>query len=289
MPKAKQQKKSKKTKASSSKGSDGKVEAFVNSLQLNEMWEEFHNAFNSNGTPRYKTVWSFISKYTKVEKHRDILYWMLGPKVVIKPGEVAKYNLDQYDWEDKRQRGYWFLDQNVQNLKQDIHAKAIAYQAIKEAGKVNVDTIAMLNKLLMQLEVEFGGRLFLPELSVKENAMRATLYMQLVEKITTISNQAQLMFAKTQGMDLERLDQFFAMFGSAMGRTAATLMGAPQDDSGDNASGHHLTMKTQFAKVLDMVTNKAAEYNLPVPDDIAAAIKATTVEEPAKKKSAKPN
>lgn len=262
-----------------------KIEDFVNSLQLNEMWEEYAHGFNSNGTPKYKTVWSYISKFTKVPRERDILYWMLGPKVILEDEQIPKYKLEQYDWEARRQQGFWYSSKNIETLKSDISRKASAYESVKQAGKVNVDTIAMLNGLLRQLDEEFGGRLFLPDLSMKENTLRAQLYMMLVEKITTISNQAQLMYARTQGLDLERLDQFFSMFGTSMGRTASMLMG--QTLEADSSGINPLTK--QYAKVVEMVTAKASEYDLPIPDDIAAAIQEVQQEVVQEKKSRKVN
>jgi hypothetical protein len=274
MPKVKEKKKSKIAKATAKLD---KLETFVDALDLQSMWEDFCNTFNDNGTQTYKTIWAYISKFTKDAKHRDILYWMLGPAVDIKPGEVGKYKLDQYDWETKRKNGYWYEDSNIKELQAQIHHKASAYDSIREAGKVNVGTITMLHKLLQQLEDEFGGRLFLPKLSMKENAFRATLYMQLLERITNISRDAQLMYAKTQGLDLNQLDAFFQMFGNQMGKTANMLMGqkAELEDVGDN----HL--KKTFGQAISMVMSKAQEFDMPLPDDLAAAIKET--QEPKKK------
>lgn len=268
--KIKQKKASRGSKPTGSSKED-KLEAFVDSLDLMTMWESFAHSFNSNGTTKYKTVWSYISSYTKNTKDREVLYWLLGPKVDIGDNERPKFKLVQYDWEEKRKKGFWYSSENIETLTADIHRKASAYESVRQAGKVNVDIIVMLNGLLKQLEDEFGGRLFLPDLSMKENTMRAQLYMGLVEKITTISNQAQLMYARSQGMDLERLDEFYSMFGTAMGKTAATLMGTKQEELGDGKGSHHL--QSMFSKVVEMTTSKALEYAMPLPNDLAAAIK----------------
>lgn len=275
MPKAKLKKN--KTKANVSKSVDKDV-AYIDSLDLNSMWEDFANSFNENGTPSYKTVWSYISKFTKVAKHRDILYWLLGPKVEIKEGYKPKFKFDQYDWEQKRKNGFWYSSQNIESLKNDIHHKASAYESVRQAGKVNVDTIARLNNLLTQLEDEFGGRLFLPKLSQKENGFRAQLYMQLLDKITDLSHKAQLMYAKTQGLDLERLDEFFQLFGNQMGKTAASLMGTQLTAVED---GVNHGQKRMFDQVVNMVMTKATEFDMPLPSDLASAIKDSV--EPKKK------
>ena len=255
-----------------------KLAAYVDSLDFNAMWESFANSFNENGTPRYRTVWSFITKQTKDAKERDILYWMLGPRVEIEKGQKPKYSLEQYDWEDKRQKGFWFSSKNIENLKTDIHNKASAYESVRQAGRVNVDTIAMLNNLLRQLETEFGGRILLPNLTTKENMLRANLYMNLLERITKLSTDAQLMYAKSQGLDLENLDAFFQLFGAQMGKTAATLMGQ-KAELADKTN----PLQAQFSKVVEMVTTKATEFSLPLPDNLAQAIKETSESKSSKK------
>lgn len=270
-----------KQKKLSKKKSVSKDLDYVNSLDLVNMYEEFTQSFNDNGTPKYKTIWSYITAFTKDAKKRDILYWLLGPKVTIEKGQIAKYDLDQYDWESKRRNGFWFTSDNIENLKQDIHSKASAYASVKEAGKVNLDTIAVLNGLLKQVLDEFGGGIFLSKLSIKENAFRAQLLLQLIEKITSISNNAQLMYARTQGLDLERLDQFFQLFGTSMGRTAALLMGNQLESSEDDKNNQ---LQKQFSQVVKMVTQKSTEYELPIPTDIADAIKIVEAENTKPKK-----
>lgn len=267
--------KTKQKNKSSTKKNIDKDAVYVNSLDLMEMWEAFSHSFNDNGTPKFKTIWSYISKFTKDKKQRDILYWMLGPPVVLEKGQVARYKFDQYDWETKRKNGFWYSSGNIEKLKSDIHNKASAYASVKEAGKVNLDTITVLNSLLKQVLDEFGGSLFLSNLKMKENAFRAQLLLQLIEKITSISNNAQLMYAKTQGLDLERLDQFFSMFGSSMGKQAALLMGN-EVEGNEDTGGHQL--QKQFAQVVKMVAQKSTEYQLPVPTDIVDAINSVEAE-----------
>jgi hypothetical protein len=259
-----------------------KKQAYVDALDLNQLWEDFANSFNKNGTPEFKTAWSFVCKKTKIDWQRKVLYWLIGPAVVVEKGQRPEFNLPQYDWEEKRKKGFWYSSGNIEALKQDINSKASAYEAVRQAGKVNVTTIVRLNNLLEQLEDEFGGRLMLPGLSMKENALRAQLYMNLVTQVINLSSNAQLMYARTQGLDLERLDAFFAMFGNQMGRTAAMLMGSSTADQGAENP-----LRSQFEKVVNLVTNKATEFNLPLPNDLAAAIKETTVEAKIQKK--KPN
>ena len=76
------------------------------------------------------------------------------------------------------------------------------------------------------------------------------------------------------------------MFGPQMGKSAAHLMGNTIDAVKDE-DGHH-QLEKQFAKVVQMVTNKSTEYDLEVPVNITDAIK--EVEEASKpQKKAKVN
>lgn len=254
-------------------------QAYFDELDLNQLWEDFANSFNKNGTPEFKTAWSFVCKKTKIDWQRKVLYWVVGPAVVVEKGQRPEFNLPQFDWEEKRKKGFWYSSESIEALRHDINAKASAYEAVRQAGKVNVTTIARLDGLLKQLEDEFGGRIMLPNLSMKENSMRAQLYMTLVSQIVNLSSNAQLMFARTQGLDLERLDTFFQMFGSQMGKTAAMLMG---NTAVAETTEHPL--RKQFEQVVNLVTNKATEFGLPLPNDLAAAIKETTVEAKIQKK-----
>jgi hypothetical protein len=70
-----------------------------------------------------------------------------------------------------------------------------------------------------------------------------------------------------------------------MGRTASMLMG--QTLEADSSGINPLTK--QYAKVVEMVTAKASEYDLPIPDDIAAAIQEVQQEVVQEKKSRKVN
>jgi hypothetical protein len=266
--------KSKKSKKSSSKK---KEEAYVDSIDLRSWWEKFSTEINDNGTPKYKTVWAFIIARTKVQWQRDLLYWMLGPKVEDVDKAASPYKeFDQFDWADKKEKGFWFSSTNIEKLSQNLSQKQHAMAKLAELGEVNLEFIGQIREIAKQIQREFGGQLFLPNAKFKENRLRVDLFMQLQKQVLDLAEQAQKMYGRTQGLDISALNQFLAMFGQGMGQSAGLgrmlgLMGSANDS--DNSSEKQYS-KTLTA-LLEMSTTKAAELDIPLPDnDMAHVIQA---------------
>lgn len=263
MPKKKQKIKPKKAKVTKSKD---RLQLFYDSLDFISMWEKFQTAINENGTQKYRTVWSFIKAQTKQKWQRDFLYWILGP--LGKSEEYKKY--DQFNWEQKRVDGFWYNTTNADKLQKSIQAHGNALDSLREVGKVNVEFIERLMTLAKEIDREYLGRLFLPSLSQKENSLRANTYFRLLDQLQTMMNQAQIMFGRTQGMDLERLDEFFKMFGQGMGQAALqmglannkTIEGNPQVSKATKA----------ITAIAEMIAEKSAAYELDLPDKDMEAI-----------------
>lgn len=221
-------------------------------------WESFNGDCLDNGNIRYKTIWSFITAKTKEDWKRKFLYWILGPK-----GESKEYDkYDQFDWEAKRSNGKWYASPNADRLSKELKSKANALEAMKSVGHVNVSFINRLEALLTELDDEYSGRLFLPNLSAKENSLRASTYFKLLEQAQGMMAQAQIMFGRTHGIDLERLDQFFAMLSQGIGQAAQQMGFAGSDKTIEGQTPASTAMK----QIMDMVVSKAAERELDLPD-----------------------
>lgn len=250
------------TKKKSIKKSSGKKDklsqedSYLATLDLITWWESFNGDCLENGNVRYKTIWSFIIAKTKIQWQRAFLYWILGPI-----GTSDKYKkFDQFDWETKRKNGKWYASPESDRLSKELKSKANALEAMKTVGHVNVSFINRIEALLKELDDEYSGRLFLPSLTAKENTMRAATYFKLLEQAQGMMGQAQIMFGRTHGIDLERLDQFFSMLSQGMGQAASTMGFAGSNTVDANPASH--TMK----RILDMVVTKAAERELDLPD-----------------------
>jgi hypothetical protein len=236
----------------------GKIQNYYESLDLQTWWEQFTTKCNENGTLKYPTVWSFISAKTKDKKQRSFLWWLLGPK-----GESEEYKkYPQFDWEDRKEKGHWYNSTNVDKLKKEVKAHTNALDALREVGKVNIDFISRLVHLAQEIDREYLGRLFLPELSQKENTFRVKTYTNLLGDLQLMMDRAQIMFGRTQGMDLERLDTFLEMFGKGMSQAAAQMgfVNAKTIDAEVDPS------RSAMQKVMEMVMAKKAAFDLDLPD-----------------------
>src|ERR1700761_396497 len=175
------------TKKKSKVSSKDKYEEYYDSLDLLTWWDEFSGDCNENGTLKYKSVWAFIIAKTKVDWQRKFLYWILGPK-----GESKEYTHKQFEWEEKRNSGRWYNTVKADAIKKEISNKQNALEAMKEIGKVNVTFIERLASLMMEIDNEYSGRLFLPELSVKENNLRVQTYTSMLDRCQSMLNTAQV-------------------------------------------------------------------------------------------------
>lgn len=250
----------KKQKAKATKSKD-RLREYYDSLDLRTWWEAFIGDCNENGTPRYPTVWSFISAKAKDKWKRDFLWWILGPI-----GSSEEYKgYDQFDWEAKKEKGFWYNTTNASKLQSEVKAHANALDSLREVGKVNVKFISRLENLANEIDREYSGRLFLPNLTQKENTLRANTYTRLLNELYSMMEKAQIMFGRTQGMDLERLDHFFAMFGKGMG-TAAANIGLTSAKTIEGEVTEVNAASTAMTLIANMMAKKAASYEIDLPD-----------------------
>lgn len=249
----------KKTKNGSSHKGKDKIAEYYNALDLMSWWEAFNGDCLENGQLKYKTVWSFVSAKTKVDWQRKFLYWILGP--VGQSDEYKKYQ--QFDWISRRDKGHWYSSENATHLEKDLRNKQNALDAMKEVGYVNITFINRLEALAKEIDREYSGRLFLSNLSAKENSIRAASYTSLLDKLLKMMTDAQLMYGKTMGMDLDRLNDFFAMFAKGMGSAVTEHMGF----AGSNTIEGNVNAPNSTATLIaQMIMAKAAEREIDLPD-----------------------
>lgn len=250
------------TKTKTQRKNRDEYQALLDNYDLAEWWDEFINTPSKNGTLKYPTVYSFIKKKAKTKKEKEFLWWVLGPPVDSKEKKGHKFEkYPQFDWEAKREKGSWFVSKNVEELKQEVRRSHSAMDAIKAMGEINLDVIGRLKSVAEQIDREFGGKIFLPDLSMKENAFRSKLYFQLQEQLVGLFRECQLMFARTQGIDMERLEGILAMFGPKVIQHlagASAIQGASEDE-------HTKSLGTVAEQLNKMLVAKAVDYELQLP------------------------
>jgi len=250
---------------------------YLQSLDLQEWWDEFAHSHKRNGTQTYPTVWSFVKKKAKVKWQRDFLYWLLGP---IAEGESPYPGITQLDFNGKRERGFWHSSTNIENFKKEVNAKASSFQRIQSAGNSLLEDLARLGELQKKIDNEYGGALHLPDNTVEENHARVSMYMSLTQQLMTMKQALLHTYAKTQGMDMSQLSNFINLFASGMGRQVAAQLGFGEAETAEKE-------ETTFHKVLnqfsEMTLRKSAQMGLPLPAEMETA--AVEIITPTKKRS----
>jgi hypothetical protein len=235
---------------------------YYDRIDFAEWYEEFVNATNKNGTPKFKTVHAFIKSKIKdnQKKRYKVLWWILGPKIEVGIDEVAPFDLPQFDWLQKRERGHWYSSENIDGLKNDVNRAASSIEQVAGLGKVNLEQISRLRELQKLVDQEYA-QLFIPELSAKENQLRVRDYLSILERIQLLSSQAQEQFAKTKSVDMRNISEFLQMFGQSMQRQVLGNKAIQEEDK--DAVGR----RNIAGLLVDMVMKKAVSHELPLPDE----------------------
>jgi hypothetical protein len=241
------------------------ISAYFKAIDFAEWWDEFALAVLKNGSPKFKTIFQFVKTKAKSQKQKEFLWWILGPKVK-ENGQHPYSAYDQWDWEEKRDKGFWFSSQNIENLRAEVKRKHSSMEAIRTMGQINIDFIGQLIEVSNQLDREYLGQLTLPNLTAAQNEARINLYLSTKKQIQQMLNEAQLMYSKTQGVDVQRLESFLNVFGTRM---ADTLAGV----SSDSEQGSRPSMLRTAEQFTKMLAGKAENYDLSIPAKVEEELK----------------
>jgi hypothetical protein len=248
---------------------------YLGSLDLREWWEVFATSMNKNGTQKFPTVWSFIKAKAKHKWQRHFLYWLLGPKA--SEGKSNYSAFPQYDWESKRDNGFWYSSKNIENLRAEIKRKDTSFARLQTAGESLIDDLAELSELQKQISREFGPRLFLDNLKSDENASRVSLYLTMKRQVQEMKAHLLQTFAKTQGMDMNQLSNFLELFAHGMGSAASAQLGYGGGAKQLEGSKEEKQYNSVLGQLCDMTLRKSAELELALPDSEAERIVQETV------------
>jgi hypothetical protein len=237
---------------------------YLASLDLRDWWEEFAHGFKKNGAQKYPTVWSFIKAKAKVKWQQNFLYWLLGPKADEGKSEYGGY--PQYDWADKRARGFWYSSENIERLSSTIKSKDTAFARLQTAGESLLDDLSEVAELQKQITREFGHQLLLPDNTADENASRVKLYLELKSSLQQQKAQILNTFAKTQGMDLNQLTDFLQLFAGGMGAAASAQLGYGGGSKTLEGRTGAATENKVLLQLTEQVMRKAAMFELDLPD-----------------------
>lgn len=233
---------------------------YFESLDFISWWEDFTQSFTENGQLKYFSVSAFIKAKTKDVKKREFLWWILGKKVndgeIPRNKDFAKY--PQFDWDAQREKGFWYSNSNIENIKLAASNKMSSIEEVRAIGKFNLDDMGRIKALCDQLDREFGGRLNLPGLSAKENVLRLTNYLHLRQTLQSQLHNAQSMFAKTRSVDMDALEGVLSVIGPTLLGTVANA---------DKQLAPEIQQKVDlFESLTSMQMKKAAKWQMELPD-----------------------
>ena len=240
----------------------GKAYQFYKTCPWDKWWDEFSTSTMPNGALRYPTGWSFARAKAKNNIQEQNWIWAaIGPKPVL--DEKRKKPVVPWlgDWLMQRQKSFWFGTGKAEALARVLRERQNALEAARAVGAIHVDWIRRTMGLANQVDNFFGGQMLLPELSLKENARRASLYLKAHNELFSMCSQATEAYLRCHGIhqdDVTVLAQIAAV-------SARASMSANTEQS----------MKEEQAHMLARCLMAHAEnFEMPLPDSLSPENKA---------------
>lgn len=198
----------------------GKAYQFYKSCPWDAWWTEFCTATMPSGALRYPTAWSFAR--AKAKNNLDEQRWIwaaIGPRPVFDNGHKKPTIPWLSDWSKRRQGSFWFGTEKAEALARVLKERQNALEAARGVGAIQVDWIRRTVGLANQVDNFFGGQMLLPELSLKENARRASLYLKAHNELFSMCSQATEAYLRCHGIhqdDVTVLAQIAAVSARAL-------------------------------------------------------------------------
>ncbi len=240
---------------------------YFRATDWSEMWKQWYLAVDGENAPKYRTIRSFAKAQAESKEQKQFLLWYLGP--LPEPGvpdlEATKYpfiSTGPVDWVEKRNSGGWFTDKSLKAFGMEITRRMNALDALREAGKITLNSLVRAEQLAQRLDEAFNGTFFIPGMTFDGNARRAELYLSLHDRILTMKGRAQDLYAKSHGVNFDDMSGLQALMQASA--LAATIR---------EAEGHELNPAQSAIKAfVQMTLAKAARYDLPLPEGAGAHI-----------------
>lgn len=249
---------------------------FYRSLDFRELWEDFFDSVNSNGTRKWKSAKQLANSLGKTQAQKDFLIWVLGPDDDSHPSHKERFpQITPLDFDKKRDEGGWFTEASLKKHAGVIKKNLTALEALKMVGEeVTVHSLSRMENLARTIDKEFAGKLFVDGLDWKENKERAQLYVSLHLRVLNMIDQAQDIYAKSHGINFSDMSGFEKLLTAQALAINATLA--------NQTSAHESRQSRLLNGLITMTLEKAAERGLPLPKDVSNVIE-MSVETPKKK------
>lgn len=243
---------------------------FYQSIRWDEWWDEFATAIGSTGRLKYQTAWSFAKeKGKKVQKHKEWIYAMIGPKQENSNG-IPWLG----DWQKRRANCFWALDdpEKIKGIKQAFKERRDALDAALAIAPLSVQQIQRWLRLAEKIDDAFGGEPFLKELSANhpKNEARFKAYMMMHKAASAQLERASKMWLMAHGLNPSNTDQWAQMAILASGAAAGAAGMAAFAGARSGAAQPGITEGPSHSDILlaQSIKDKARLYGLPLPDGL---------------------
>lgn len=255
---------------------------YFRSVDWAEYWEEWFLGVKPDGSRKYIRLRDFIAAHAESKEQETFLIWYLGPETEnskIEGKDYLRFAPAPVDWIAHRKSGGWFTNANMRLLSADITRRMNALECLREAGnKVSLHAYLRAGQLAAQIDEAFKGAIFLPGLTMNDNAQRAKLYMELQERALKLQGKAQSLYARSHGVNFDDMAGLVKiMEASALSAQQQALISGAAETP----------VQAALRGIVEMTVIKAHRYGLKLPPDAEAKIvdAVTDVEEvPEKKK-----
>jgi len=237
----------------------GKAFQFYHRCPWGKWWEEFSTATMPNGALRYPSAWAFAKAKAKNNLQEQRWIWdVIGPKPVLAKGRKKPAVPWLGDWLKRREGSFWFATEKTKALSRVLQERQNALEAARAVGALSVEWIRRFVGLANQVDDYFEGQMLLPELSLKENQRRSSLYLKLHEGLFRLCSKATEDYLRCHGIhqdDVTVLAQLTAV---------STRAAIPADTNSEpGVDGWKLLQAQRFTQHL---MSRAETFNMPLPD-----------------------
>jgi hypothetical protein len=159
---------------------------YINSVPWDTWQSEFFYVKDESGSYRYTTIREFARTRTDVIREQRWICWSVG-RCPEAPMHLA--DEDWANWEPPVPwRGDWLAMRANQGsvVVSDVLANDGDHSRKRTVLQYHAELIARLESVLHELDILFGGQVFNPELSISENDHRGFIYLEHLEKISTL-------------------------------------------------------------------------------------------------------
>lgn len=263
----------------------GRMWAYLKTINWPEWWDEFNSALipkgeRGAGRRKYKSAWHFVTKKTRVQWQRQVLWKMIGPAPQPKPGEKlsAPY---LGDWDKRRANGFYAFDDpaKVVAIERAIEDRQMGLEATRALAPMIARRLAYWYRVQQLLTDVFAGRLLDDEQRPEGTGKnRIDLFLKWQGRVEDILARLEDQWARVHGVNpLDPAQQYLDMaalggrIGAAAALTGVAATGAIPGRPTLIQDGQELPLPedTSYDSILmaQMLKGHERTYGLPLPEN----------------------